>query len=118
MIYSSNQHENQQTFRILDGLKLLCDPDEVYELRCPKTSHDGTVSGYFDDLTKLAYHADYWSGIAPAVYITLNPVKRDLMARAANRIQRRAAATTSDLEGKRPADHVGMGVCVQREPAR
>ncbi|HEY7422843.1 MAG TPA: hypothetical protein VH682_01155 [Gemmataceae bacterium] len=86
MLYS-NAHSKIPSFSaVLHGLKLLCEPGEVYELRCPKTSHDGTVSGYFDDLGKLAQHADYWSGNAPAVYITLNPVKRDLLARAANRV--------------------------------
>src|SRR5580658_928203 len=94
MLYSIANSKNQNQFDIFAGLQLLCEPGEVYELRCPKTAHDGTISGYFDDLTKLAYHADYWSGIAPAVYITLNPAKRDLLARAANRIQRRSAATT------------------------
>ena len=98
MLYSNTQIKNQNQADILAGLKLLCEPGELYELRCPKTSSDGTVSGYFDDLTKLAYHAEYWSGIAPAVYITLNPVKRDLLARAANRIQRRARETTADHE--------------------
>jgi hypothetical protein len=98
MLYSNAHSKNQSEAVILDGLKLLCEPGELYELRCPKTSHDGTISGYFDDLAKLAHHAYSWSGIAPAVYLTLNPVKRDLLARAANRIQRRAAVTTADQE--------------------
>jgi hypothetical protein len=98
MLYSNAHSKTQSQSDILAGLKLLCEPGEVYELRCPRTSHDGTVSGYFDDLTKLAYHADYWSGVAPSVYLTLNPVNRDLLARAANRIQRRAKATTADHE--------------------
>src|ERR1700733_10573915 len=98
MLYSNVQSKNQNQPDILTGLKILCEPGELYELRCPKTAHDGTVSGYFDDLTKLANHAEFWSGVAPSVYITLNPVKRDLLARAANRIQRRASSTTADHE--------------------
>jgi hypothetical protein len=98
MLFSKSNRKNQSETTIPDALKLLCEPGEVYELRCPKTSDSGTVSGYFDDLTKLAYHADFWSGIAPAVYLTLNPVKSDLLARAANRIERRAKTTTSDHE--------------------
>ena len=86
MLYSNAHSKIQSQSEILDGLELFCEPGEVYELRCPKTAHDGTVSGYFDDLNKLAYYADYWSGISPSVYITLNPVQRDLLARAANRI--------------------------------
>jgi len=98
MLYSNAHSKNHNQADILAGLKLLCEPGEVYELRCPKTSNDGTVSGYFDDLETLAYHAEYWSGVAPSVYLTLNPVKRDLLARAANRIQRRARETTADHE--------------------
>jgi hypothetical protein len=98
MLYSITHSKTQSPSVILEGLKLLCEPGETYELRCPKTTNDGTVSGYFDDLEKLAYHAEYWSGVAPSVYLTLNPVKRDLFARAANRIQRRAKATTADHE--------------------
>ena len=98
MLYSNAQSKNKNQSDILTGLKLLCEPGGLYELRCPKTGNDGTVSGYFDDLTKLADHADYWSGVAPGIYITLNPVKRDLLARAANRIQRRASSTSADHE--------------------
>lgn len=98
MLYSNAHSTIQNPSDILDGLKLLCELGEVYELRCPKTSHHGTVSGYFDDLEKLAQHAAYWSGNVPSVYVTLNPVKRDLLARAANRIQRRARETTADHE--------------------
>jgi hypothetical protein len=98
MLYSNAQSKTQSPFTILDGLKLLCEPGEIYELRCPKTKNDGTVSGYFDDLTKLAHHAEFWSGVAPSVYLTLNPVKRDLLARAANRIERRSRTTTADHE--------------------
>ena len=54
MLYSNAQSKNQNQSDILTGLKLLCEPGELYELRAPKTAHDGTVSGYFDDLTKLA----------------------------------------------------------------
>ena len=98
MIYSNPESKNPNNFTILDGLKLLCEPGQIYELRCPKTSNDGTVSGYFNDLTKLAYHAEYWSGIAPSAYVTLNPAKPHLLGRAANRIQRWAKETTADHE--------------------
>jgi hypothetical protein len=98
MLYSNAQSDFQHNSAILSGLRLLCEPGEVYELRCPKTRRDGTVSGYFDDLAKLAYHAGYWSNVAPSVYVTINPVKRDLLARAFNRIQRRASTTSADHE--------------------
>jgi len=98
MLYSNAEQKTQERPVILDGLKLLCEPGEVYELRCPKTEQYATVSGYFDDLAKMAFHADYWSGAVPAVYFSINPVKRDLRARAWNRIERRAKHTTADDE--------------------
>jgi len=94
MIYSTNERKN---LSILEGLKLLCEPGAVYELRCPKTKRDGTISGYFDDLEKLADHAELLSGVHPAVYVTINPVNPDLLARARNRIEKRASFTTSDV---------------------
>ena len=45
MLYSNAHSKKQSQSEILVGLKLLCEPGEVYELRCPKTAHDGTVSG-------------------------------------------------------------------------
>jgi hypothetical protein len=95
MLYSSKSNEN---LSILDGLKLLCEPGAVYELRCPKTNRDGTISGYFNDLEKLAYWAEERSGVVSSVYLTLNPVKPDLMARANNRIERWASFTTADAD--------------------
>lgn len=54
-----------------------------------------TVSGYYDDYQKLA------SDIAPFdgktnIYVTINPVIKDLLARAHNRLQYSAKTTTSD----------------------
>ena len=95
MIYSSNERKN---LSILDGLRLLCEPRAVYELRCPKTKRDGTISGYFNDLEKLADHAELLSGVHPAVYVTINPVNPDLLARARNRIENRASFTTADAD--------------------
>jgi hypothetical protein len=98
MLYSSDPSRNLPQPTILDGLRLLCEPGEVYELRCPKAGVYGTVSGYFDDLTKMAAHAAALSGLVTAVYLTLNPVRPDLLARAANRTQKRASTTTADHE--------------------
>src|SRR4051794_37730600 len=71
---------------ILDGLKLLCEPGRVYELRCPKTKR-GTLSGYFTDLELMAAAAEVHSSNVPAVYFTLNPVKPDSLALANNRVK-------------------------------
>jgi hypothetical protein len=46
----------------------------------------------------LAQAAAALSGKAPAVYITLNPVQPDLLARAVNRVKQYARETTSDMD--------------------
>jgi hypothetical protein len=43
------------------------------------------VSGDFDDIERLADWVELYDGKSKAVYLTLNPVKPDLLARAENR---------------------------------
>jgi hypothetical protein len=80
---------------ILAALGALIEAGAIVELRVLKTSK-GTVSGYFTDHDKLTEEAAAWSGKAPAVYITLNPVKPELLARAVNRIVQYAKSATAD----------------------
>ena len=82
---------------ISKALKVLFDEDAVLELRVLKTSR-GTVSGYFSDRTLLAEEAASLSGSAPGVYVTLNPVRRALLARTANRTVAYAERTTTDSD--------------------
>lgn len=77
---------------------LLMAPGDVAELRIPHAGKAGTVSGYFDDPGKLAQAAARYSGRAPAVYMTLNPVQPALLDRARNRVVERARHTTTDAE--------------------
>jgi hypothetical protein len=79
------------------ALAVLFEQEDVVELRIPKTERDGVMSGYFNDREKLPRAAADCNGSAN-VYATLNPVRPDLLARAANRIQRRARVTTSDKD--------------------
>ena len=51
----------------------------IVELRIPNTGL-GVVSGYFDDLDKLVEAVTKWSGKGPGIYVTLNPVKPELLA--------------------------------------
>jgi hypothetical protein len=67
-------------------------------LRILNTPTAGTASGYFDDISKAAAAAAKWSGRAPAVYVTLNPVNCALLARASNRLVERAKSATSDSD--------------------
>jgi hypothetical protein len=98
-IYSSTSANKADSFNstnpILEALTLLCVPGNVYELRCPNTPKR-TISGYFDDLQALADFAAELSGKVPAVYVTLNPVKPDLLARANNRVETYAKHTAAD----------------------
>jgi len=85
---------------IREALSVTCVPGEVYEIRVPKTEA-GTVSGYFDDLDAMSEWAYALTlgttvkgmfgpkSIAPpmAVYATLNPGSRDLLATCKNRVQ-------------------------------
>jgi hypothetical protein len=78
-------------------------PEAVYELRAlgVRTS-DGrpsmTVSGYFNDVALMAQHAAKLSGRAEGIYVTLNPAKEALLARAANRVAYSPKRTTKDEE--------------------
>src|SRR5690242_10085118 len=82
---------------ILTSLDLLVEPGAVVELRVLHTSKK-TVSGYFTDHDKLTEEAAAWSGKAPGVYITLNPVKPELLARAVNHVVHYAKSATADNE--------------------
>jgi len=85
---------------IVRTLQLWCEEGQVYELRVPKTKRRGVISGYFDDLNALAVNADTLSDDVdvPAVYLTLNPVIPDLIARSANETLDRCDVTTKDQE--------------------
>ncbi len=78
-------------------LDLLLEQGQVAELRIPNTNH-ATVSGYFTDFGKLAQAAGANSGKAPGVYLTLNPVNPDLLARANNRVKEYSKETTADRD--------------------
>jgi hypothetical protein len=71
--------------------------ESVVELRCLNT-RCGTISGYFNDFTKLSQIALEVNGEVPAVYVTLNPVKPDLLARANNRIEKYVRTTSGDAD--------------------
>ena len=83
---------------ILHSLSALVEPGTVVELRVPKAGRHGTVSGYFGNLESAARAAGDWSGKAPGVYWSINPVNPDLLARAVNRMQERAETATRDID--------------------
>lgn len=83
-------------------LALLAQPGDVYELRglVRVNGQQHTTSGYFDDVEALVREAGKRSGQDVGVYITLNPVKPALLARAPKNQVRRAGSgdTTGDRD--------------------
>ncbi len=92
---SQSATSNADEIHIRDALHVLLKAGNVVELRVPGTQQ-GTVSGYFDDFRRLASTACRYSGTAPGVYITLNPVDAALLARAKNHTVTYAKHTTGD----------------------
>jgi hypothetical protein len=93
---------------IVTWLRLGVQPGMVIELRILGAVDNPrypafTVSGYFDfdHLAELARIAMEWTGKAEGCYITINPVRPDLLARAANRVAKRPKHTTTDAEVER-----------------
>ncbi len=82
---------------IIKSQSILNCKEDVKEIRIMQKSK-GTISGYFNDYQKLASVAAEFDGKVPAIYFTLNPVKPDLLSRAANRIVQRAKNTTADAD--------------------
>lgn len=98
-------------------MSVLFTPGQVVELRVPRRRGNGWGGGWFDDHKLLAAEAGKASQQgSKAVYVTLNPVKPELLARCANRAQEYTATATSDgdilkrrwlpidVDPKRPAD--------------
>lgn len=88
-------------------LNLMVEPDQVFEVRSPKASQQrggdfkATYSGYFAGVIKAAdaiLQLDHL-GVAPAIYLTLNPCQPDLMCREqTNTLLFKAQHTTQDSE--------------------
>jgi hypothetical protein len=79
------------------GISTLFTPNDVVEVRIPKTRF-GVVSGYFDDHQALAMailEADAHYR-APGVYYVLNRLDPALLGRAYNRLRERVEHTTAD----------------------
>ncbi|MFC1745413.1 DUF927 domain-containing protein [Candidatus Riflebacteria bacterium] len=78
--YSTNfvKNEAENLHDIKAAIETLCQSGDVYELRILKTA-DGTLSGYFDNFDELAKAALSFRGKGPGIYLTLNPVKREVV---------------------------------------
>jgi hypothetical protein len=85
---------------IIKALAALFPPDDVIELRSFPKGRKRTDAGYFDGdhRHQLAEHAAMLNRNGAAVYVTLNPIDPQLLARYCNRIEAGAAATTTDAQ--------------------
>jgi len=90
--------ELSANIQVFGALSRLLNKGDVFEIRIPKTAKEGTVSGYFDDIGIATKMVMAYSGKVPGVYVTLNPVNKDILARAANRMVPRSMVTTTDRE--------------------
>lgn len=88
-------------------IALLFQAGDVFEVRAldcreRNSRYTFTCSGYFAfdaiDVAVREVAALDESGIAPAIYVTLNPVAPALLARSLNRIKTRARETTADKD--------------------
>jgi hypothetical protein len=88
--------------KIRRSLRLLCQSCEVYELRAPNT-RKATVFAYFDDLKAFASRVVECSDQLepPGIYLTMNPVRRELLSRASISPEycARYAAADADIPG-------------------
>lgn len=81
---------------ILYSMEVLKDEDVVVEVRILNTNK-GTISGYYDDYEKMAN--DIKSYISKYnIYFTINPVKKELLARSKNHLTEYAKTTTTDAD--------------------
>ncbi|MBX3402998.1 MAG: hypothetical protein KF699_06240 [Phycisphaeraceae bacterium] len=102
-----NQREIART-AVEDFLRQMFRPGDVFEVRAPKCADKpggtfrATVSGYYTyeqigkaakDITDLNVR-----GVAPGIYITMNPVAPALLARANCKLEHRAKSTTADAD--------------------
>jgi len=76
----------------------------VAELRVPnatlteRSDYTTTMVGYFDNLDDLVVAATQWSGRAPGVYWTINPINPAFLSVAKNRVLRARANLVKDTD--------------------
>ena len=99
---------------VLHSMQYLKGEGDVLEVRILNSSN-GTISGYYSDYVKLVQDIEQYIE-KYNIYFTLNPVKKELLARAENRLKLYARTTTADadiekrkilmidLDAKRPAE--------------
>ena len=90
-------HLSPDRAQVEEAVRALYKADMVTEVRAFNTAR-GTVSGYFDDLDVLVDSIAEIGERAPGVFVTLNPVRTDLLERSPNALVEHVRKTTSDEE--------------------
>src|SRR5215212_2198073 len=80
------------------AVEILSEPGAVVELRALKQRGGAVAGGYFDNPGALARQAAKLDEQGYTAYVTLNPAKPALLARASNRVERGRAEKTSDKD--------------------
>jgi hypothetical protein len=81
--------EMQQALHILNF-------DGLVEIRIPQSGRTKVVRGYFDDFDAAVHAVEQYDGRVPGIYVNLNPIRRELLARAANRLEPYANTSVTD----------------------
>ena len=100
---------NKRITRIANCLRVIHNEGSVFEVRaldCPErqgSTYKKTYCGYFDDVEKAAAAIAELDSRKPlGIYITLNPVHPDLLARCCNRVDVGKSTTAdSDITSRR-----------------
>ena len=83
------------------SLALLHRPGDVFEIRCldvpGRNGYTVTAAGYFSDYERAAEEIQRYDH-AKGIYVTVNPCRPALLARADNRIVDRPRTATGDVE--------------------
>lgn len=101
-IEATNHDNMEQPFNsrereVLSALETLVRPNILVEMRVLGT-RTGTISGYYDQLPKMALDAVQLDGLASGIYMTLNPVDTRLKARSHNNFVKYAKHTAADSD--------------------
>lgn len=83
------------------GLAAIVTPNTVFEIRCLARRKRRVDAGYFNSIDAAATELSGMTEPYQGIYITPNPVKPDLLARAFNRINAWAETQTSDPDVER-----------------
>ena len=87
--------DNKPAMLVKAALDLIHQPGDVFEVRVPKTKA-GTISGYFNDTAIAAALIAKENGKHQSIYVTVNPVNPDLLARSENQLTYGSFMTSSD----------------------